>query len=65
MAAVVSAVVPNVWLFIAPQESIEPVVAGLCAAGFLRSQSGEKLLFVSVHERDAVVAMRPIGFEMV
>ena len=63
MAAVVSAVVPNVWLFMAPHVSIEPVVAGLCAAGLLRSQSGAKLLLLSVHERDALVAMRPIGFD--
>src|SRR5262245_12068738 len=62
IAAVVSAVVPKVCAFIAPQIS-PPDADRFCAAGLFRSQSGTKLLFESVHERAVVVAMRPIGFD--
>src|SRR5262245_42898212 len=42
---------PNCRLLIWPQVSMLPVVVGLCASGFARSQSGMKLLLASVHVR--------------
>src|SRR6187397_1153177 len=47
--------VPKLALVFGPQMSIDPVVAGLCAAVFRRSQSGTQLLLLSVHERLALV----------
>src|SRR5580700_9508406 len=42
---------PNRRLLIWPQVSMLPVVAGLCASGFVRLQSGTKLPLVSAHVR--------------
>src|SRR5690349_6655192 len=42
---------PNAVLLIAPQVSMLPVVAGLCAFTFCRLQSTWKLPFVSAHVR--------------
>src|SRR3954466_4490618 len=47
--------VPKLALVFGPQVSIDPVVVGLCAAVFSRSQSGIQLPLASVHERLALV----------
>src|SRR5215471_10665612 len=43
--------VPNAVFDATPHVSMLPVVAGLCAFGFSRSQSGTRFLFASVHDR--------------
>ena len=52
---------PKLALVLAPQVSIAPVVAGLCAAGFSRLQSATESPFLSVHARLAVVDSREVG----
>ena len=47
---------PNALLLTAPQVSMLPVAAGLCAPLFDRSQLTTKSLLLSVHERNVFVA---------
>src|SRR3954462_15456045 len=49
--------VPKLRLVFGPQTSIDPVVAGLCALVFRRSQSGTQLPLVSFHVRVALAEM--------
>src|SRR5262245_52425743 len=58
--SVFSVPVPKAGLLLAPHTS-PPVAARFCAFGFFRSQSGMKLLLLSVHARAVVVAARRIG----
>src|SRR5687768_10266337 len=56
--------VPNVLLFHAPQMS-PPTAVRFCASGFSRSQSGVKLVLLSVQFRATVVWMRLNGLPSV
>src|SRR5215471_16608739 len=56
---------PNDDCAIAPHVSTLPVVAGFCAPGSARLQSGTKFLLVSVHARVVVVCNVRIGFGLV
>ena len=58
---VLGVALPKFLSSMAPHVSIDPVVAGLCALTFVRSQSGTKLRLLSVQLRNTLFARRLTG----